>query len=295
MNISVVIPAYKNTRQLADNLATNLPHLKGCEVIVVNDYPPESLQTVTRKFPAVTLIENAHNLGFAGAVNVGVSQAQGDYVMLLNSDVVLLDSSFRRAVEHLHRDSNLFAVSFAQRERDGGTVGSNRLYWKDGMMYHSKSNGKTGPNGWAEGGACMVNARIYRELGGFDTLFSPFYWEDIDLSYRAWRSGYAVMYDSEILVEHHHESTIGKYFGKQQINATTFRNQLIFIWKNIDDRRLMREHRSRLPGLLLRQTIKGEFTYLSGFLRALFMIGEIRDKRSSYKLTDQSVLDHFHE
>ncbi|PJE58197.1 MAG: glycosyltransferase family 2 protein, partial [Candidatus Portnoybacteria bacterium CG10_big_fil_rev_8_21_14_0_10_36_7] len=45
-------------------------------------------------------------------------------------------------------------------------------------------------------------------LNGFDELYSPFYWEDIDLSYRAWKTGYTVLFDPQVLVEHHHETTI---------------------------------------------------------------------------------------
>ena len=59
---------------------------------------------------------------------------------------------------------------------------------------------------------------MWLKLGGMDTLYSPFYWEDIDLSYRAWKSGYQILYDPNIIVEHHHESTIAKYFDKKKVS-----------------------------------------------------------------------------
>src|SRR5690349_12987241 len=119
--ISVIIPVYKNTEEFIKNLRSNLPHLKGEEVIVVNDDPTKSIQEELKHFKEVQLIENERNLGFGSTVNKGVEHAKGDVIFLLNSDVVLKDGSYKNAVEQLRRKPELFAISFAQIEKDSST------------------------------------------------------------------------------------------------------------------------------------------------------------------------------
>src|SRR3989339_8177 len=180
--ISVVIPTYNNS-QFPENLHKNIRYLKDCQVIVVNDNPQNSLEKQLDTLD-IKLIQLKENRGFAGAVNSGIHSAHSDYILLLNDDVLLQDESFLHAVDDFKKDPKLFAVSFAQVERNNAIVGKNVLFWKNGFMQHSRVNENiAGENGWAEGGSAMFDAKKMMQLGGFDELFSPFYWEDIDLSY----------------------------------------------------------------------------------------------------------------
>lgn len=291
--ITVIIPTFKNVEELIKNLSLNLPFLKGCEVIVVNDDPEKSIKKSLEVFPQIELIENQKNLGFAGAVHVGIVRAKNDYIMLLNSDVILNDSAYMNAVISMREDQKIFAVSFAQKEKDGTTVGKNSIYWKNGFFQHKKAlDLKSGINGWAEGGSCMINKKIYKEIGGFDPLYAPFYWEDIDLSYRAWKMGYKVLFNPEIVVQHHHESTIGKYFSQEYIKSIAYRNQFIFIWKNIEDGSLLLSHIVRLLFSLPIMMFK-DIAYIKGFWNALLLLPKIIEKRKHSKMSDGDILNKF--
>lgn len=292
--ISVVIPAYKNTEMLVKNLKTNRKFLNGATVIVINDDPSSSIQTDLKGLD-ITLIENIRNLGFAGAVNVGVKSASDEFILLLNTDVVLTDDSWKKAYDKLKHTEEYFAVSFAQIESDGSIVGKNVIYWENGFFLHSKAaDMHAGPTGWAEGGSCMFRKLYFEKLGGLDTLYSPFYWEDIDLSYRAWKAGYRIAFDPRILVEHHHESTIGKYFKKKQVERIAYRNQFIFIWKNIGWR-LVVHHLLRLPIFLILTAVNPSVSH--GFLSALIRLPAIMHKRNEASRfitrTDREILDQF--
>ena len=247
--VSIVIPVYKNYDMFYKYLALNKKHFDGCEVIIVNDYPQENItRPVKRIYPASRVFNNQKNLGFAGNVNRGITKAKRNYVFLMNSDVVLKDNAFTIALYLFKKNPRLFAVGFAQKEKDGKVVGANRGYFKSGFVHHAGTRlKKIGSNFWAEGGASMFRKNLLNKLGSFDPLFNPFYWEDIDLSYRAWKAGYQVLFDPEIVVEHHHESTIGKYFDQSKIMKTAFRNQLLFHWKNLTDKDLLNNHLIRLP------------------------------------------------
>lgn len=293
--ISIVIPTYKNKKIFVENMKHNLPFMQGNEIIVVNDDPAESIEPEMRKFRKVVLIENETNLGFSGAVDTGIRCASHRFVMLLNSDVLLWDKSYEKAQEKLQKHEKLFAVSFAQREKNGSVVGKNRIYWKNGFFTHDKAENMTsGITAWAEGGACMLNKEIYKTIGGFDPLYSPYYWEDIDLSYRAWKQGYEVMFDRDILVEHHHESTIGKYFNQGRIKTIAYRNQFFFIWKNITDKRLMNSHIGRIGKSILPMLFKDPY-YVKALFLALLKLSDVRMKRdlSHADIPDQTIINKF--
>lgn len=297
--ISVIIPSYKNKELLLKNLKNNLPYLNDCEVIVVNDYPEESLQEDLKKLP-VKLIENPKNLGFGAAVNRGASQAAGEYLLFLNSDVELSNANFRKALDHFVKNKKLFAVSFAQEEKDGSIVGKNKFFWQNGFFRHSKAdNLNFGFNGWAEGGASIIDKAKFDQLGGFDEIYKPFYWEDIDFSYRAWKSGYEVLFDPHIKVVHPHESTIGKYFTSGKVKKIAYRNQLIFIWKNISDFSLILNHLILFIPNLLSLLLKGQFSFLTAIIQAKLKLPQISQKRLTqkklYKLRDMEVLNIFRE
>lgn len=107
-----------------------------------------------------------------------------------------------------------------QKEKDGKIVGANFGYFQNGLIQHSArinfDTAQSTKNFWAEAGAAIYRRDLFIKLGMMDELFSPFYWEDIDISYRVWKAGYEIKFDPSIVVEHHHESTIGKYFDKKK-------------------------------------------------------------------------------
>lgn len=295
--ISVIIPAYKNTEELIRNLRHNLPHLKGCEVIVVNDYPTESIKPAVRGL-SIKLIENKKNLGFGGAVNEGVVAAKGQYVMLLNSDVVLDDDSYKKALPQFEKQDNLFAVTFAQREKNGLKVGKNRVFWDMGLVKHSKGRDfESGITAWAEGGACLIDRDKYLRLEGFDLLYSPFYWEDIDLSYRAWKAGYEVLFNPEIEVQHHHESTIGRFFDSEKIKRVSFRNQHIFMMKNMTELAKLLEYWLFLLPNFVYYLFHKEPAFIIGYLDAVMKFPQIQLRRTRQKkysiLQDSKILSKF--
>lgn len=281
------------------NLKHNFPYLKKCEIIVVNDDPTVSLKKDIGQFPQVVLIENAKNEGFGKSTNTGVHNATSAYIMLLNNDVQLIDTSYESGLVELKNDPLLFGVGFAQKQNDGTVAGKNRIFWKDGFFQHDKASDLIqGISGWVEGGSCLIDKQKFLKLGGFDPIFSPFYWEDIDLSYRAWKDGYKIIFDPQITVLHNHESTIGKYNEKPTIQKIAFRNQFLFIWTNITDTYLIFSHLTKLPFSLLHYGIvERDNKLINAFFEALSMWKEIAKKRKLNKavLTDKQILSIFHE
>jgi len=298
--ISVIIPVYKNTKLFLDNLKKNLKFLDDCEILIVNDDPEKSIKKEIKSFKEnnIFLIENRKNLGFGQSVNIGAKYAKGDYLFLLNTDVILNNKNYLHALKYFNENPNLFAVSFAQVEKDNQIVGKNILYFKDGLFCHQKANNLNfGFNAWAEGGACLIDKKKFNYLGGFDNLYSPFYWEDVDLSYRAWKAGFKILFDPKILVEHHHETTISKYFDKNKIKTIAYRNQLIFSLKNTTDFDLIVKFIFFLFKRLAKSIMTFDLIYLKVVIVfilkiPLIIIKKIFNKKI-YKISDKKIISFF--
>jgi glycosyltransferase involved in cell wall biosynthesis len=102
--------------------------------------------------------------------------------------------------------------------------------------------GRAYPCFYPGGGSSAFDRRKFLELGGFDRLYEPFYLEDADLGYLAWKRGWKVLYEPRSRVWHEHRGTIGRRFTARQIDDVLRRNFLLFAWKNIHEWRRLGAH-----------------------------------------------------
>jgi len=115
-------------------------------------------------------------------------------------------------------------------------------------------------------------------LGGFDPLFSPFYWEDVDLSYRARKRGRRIGFVPGARADHDHGKTIGAKFSRERISRVYERNRLIFTWKNLTDPGLWRTHLLSLPAKAIWDAATHR-AFVAGLSDALALRGRIRTAR----------------
>ena len=136
---------------------------------------------------------------------------------------------------------------------------------------------------------------LWNKLGGMDETFAPAYWEDIDICYRAVKSGYVVVFEPQSLVFHQHETTNKKALGEVALQIASFKNMFLFFWKNVTAPTLMREHVLWLPYHLVRGTMRSRGLLLLGFFQALIQLPKILDNRkhlaSRWKLQDHEVIE----
>ncbi len=190
------------------------------EIIVVdNCSQDESCELVNLYFPNVKLIANAHNDGFSKGNNIGIKEAQGEYICLLNPDTAVSENTF----EHL--------LNFAQAHPDCGAIGPKLIDGCGRFLPESKRNIPTpkvalqklvnrskayyanlpedaeGPVDILVGAFMLMRRDRYWEVGGLDEDYFM-YGEDIDLSYKFIKAGYQNYYvGSETVLHYKGEST----------------------------------------------------------------------------------------
>jgi O-antigen biosynthesis protein len=266
---SLVIPNW-NGRDLLERFLPSwvaaIEGHPGSEIIVVDNGSTDGTAAwLNENYPGVRVLALPENLGFGGGSNAGFRAAKHDIVVLLNSDM-RVEPDFLAPLLAGFTDDKVFAVSCQiflgdaakRREETGLTQG----WWQDGSLRVSHREDPAVdslfPCFYGGGGSCAFDRRKFLELGGFDQLYHPFYLEDTDLGFLAWKRGWKVLYQPASVVHHEHRGTIGKRFAPAYIQSIVQKNFLLFCWKNIHEWR-------RLPAHFL-FTFAGAFaTALSGY------------------------------
>lgn len=234
MDYSIIIPVFNKAALTRQCLETIRPTLEGAgegEIIVVDNASSDETPEMLRAFPWVRVIRNDENRGFAGANNQGAAAARGEFLVLLNNDIVA------------HRGW-LASMLKVARERGAGAVGA-RLLFPDGTIQHAGVRihpiafGLPGfvafhdmyraPGDFPEAcatndlevvtGACLLTPRaVYEELGGLDEGFWNGY-EDVDYCLKVRDRGLRVVYDGRAVLTHFESQSGSQRFRKVPWNV----------------------------------------------------------------------------
>ncbi|NML14166.1 glycosyltransferase [Azohydromonas caseinilytica] len=211
-DVSIIIPAYGKVDVTLRCLAAlhRFPPTMPYEVIVVEDASGEADAERVGLVPGVRFVVNKQNLGFLRSCNAAAQMARGRYLLLLNNDTQVM----AEAVDALRRTFDAHPQA--------GLVGSKLIYpdgrlqeaggivWSDGS---GRNHGRMGnrfareynylrETDYVSGASIMVEAALWRQLGGFDERFCPAYYEDTDLAMQIRQAGRLVIYQPASTVVH---------------------------------------------------------------------------------------------
>lgn len=212
IEVSIVIPVYNNLAYTARCLESLVEHHAGqaIEIIVVDDCSSDQTADFLDRCHGIEVIHNAENLGFIGSCNAGARKARGEYQVFLNNDTQVTDQWLTALLE-----------PFSTRA-DTGIVGA-RLVYPSGELQEAGGIIFNDGSGWNYGrlgpattsrvqfvsetdyvsGACLaIRAETFDSLGGFDTHYSPAYYEDTDLCFKVRELGLKVIYQPQSTVIH---------------------------------------------------------------------------------------------
>jgi GT2 family glycosyltransferase len=209
--ITAIVPTVGALRRLERHLPSVSASLassgQAWELLVVDD--GGGLEAVPA--PA-RLLSRPSSGGYGPAVNAGVAAAAGDLLLVLNDDVELEPSTVRVLHDALCSEERVFAVAprivspLARCGDEGGKRGALRA----GLLEIEESPAEAPhPTLYAVGCCFLCRREDFLGLGGYDDLYAPFFWEDVDLGYRAWRSGLACLHVPAARCHHEGSATIG--------------------------------------------------------------------------------------
>ncbi len=216
--ISVVIINYNGGELILRSLQyLSKQTFKNFEIIVVdNASVDDSVSLIRNSFPSVKIIKHPFNAGFAGGNVIGLREAKGDYIALLNGDAFPDPDWLEHLWEGVQSDNNvgicaskliIDGTDLIDSAGDGCTTAS-RGYKQGEMKPYSKYNQKMNVFG-ASGGAVLYRRSMIDEIGFFDEDFFLIY-EDADLNFRAQLAGWKCLYVPKAVVHHRVRSTIGQ-------------------------------------------------------------------------------------
>ncbi|MBX9602503.1 MAG: glycosyltransferase [Bryobacteraceae bacterium] len=250
---SVVIPNWNGRDLLEKYLPSVLKALEGDpdnELIVVDNGSSDgSADLLRERFPRVRVLALDRNLGFGGGSNAGFRAAKNDIVVLLNNDMRVAPDFLQPLLDGF-TDPLVFSAAcqifFSDPAKVRQETGLTQVWWAGGNLRvrHRQDDAISGlyPCAYGGGGSCAYDRRKFLELGGFDELLAPFYMEDTDLGYLAWKRGWKVLYQPKSHVWHEHRGTIGKRFSDAYIQGVLNKNYILFAWKNVHDWRMLLSH-----------------------------------------------------
>lgn len=231
--LTIILVAYHSAKHLAESLPVLSaidPDIER-EIIVVNNYHGEDLGDICNKFNVKLLIPGK-NLGFGRGVNFGYKEAEGDVILVCNPDAVPREGAISASIGYLAMHTEAGIVCPKLVYPDGTLQDSARRFydWKSALYARAPWRNDENPPeyfrrymmmgedfdsvlniDWALGAALFIRRDLCEQMGA--RVFDPryfLYFEDVDLCYTCWRSGYKVVYLPESVFVHHYERTSKK-------------------------------------------------------------------------------------
>ncbi len=203
------------------------------------------LKKLDKKLDNVRLILNKENKGFSAGNNQGVAIASGEYICLLNNDVLVGDGWLEDLISAFDRDEKIGMVSALTNNASGFQLLENVPYSDDeGFFPFAKSwrkqhRGQVTPRRRLAGFVLLTSKNIFNEIDGFDEIYGLGNYEDDDISLKIRQAGYALMV---------HDGTYIHHFGSSSFKANNIdllaslrENEKIFKkkWPDVDYQELL--------------------------------------------------------
>lgn len=274
MKLSVVIICWNDWKVIEPCLRSIFEntHKVAFEVIVSDNGSTDgSLDKIRAQFPAVRVLENRVNLGFAKGNNVGIREARGEYVLILNPDTIVHADALDRWIEYADRHPEAGAFGCRVLNPDGTYQGSARPFptvWRStvaavGLRHLGRltrvfqSDKYVGWKGeterdidWQSGCCVLFRGSLLKKLEGFDERFF-YHYEEVDLCHRVWAAGHSIRFTPEVTITHLGGQSVGRF--PVRFALETNRNCYRYFHKHFGTRGAIRCRRVMLVHLRIRQ------------------------------------------
>jgi O-antigen biosynthesis protein len=232
--------------------AVNVPF----ELIIVDNASTDSTSDLLDRCVNVTIVRNSHNLGFGEACMQGIERARGEFLLFLNNDAFLRQGSAEAALRNF-RQRDVGAVGGKILLADGRLQEAGSIIWSDGTaLGYGRGDDPSAsqycfrrPVDYCSGAFLFTPRALFIELGGFDAIYAPAYYEDTDYCMKLWQAGYRVVYEPEAVIHHYESASSG---GNDAAQPRMAEKQRTFVarWDSV-----LKNHSARSERAVLRTRI----------------------------------------
>ena len=238
MQLSIIILNY-NVRYFLETCVLSvqkaIENLDAEIIVVDNNSSDESCTMMKTRFPNIKLIENQYNAGFPKGNNIGVKEAKGEYICILNPDTVVAENTFEKILSQKNWDKKTGIIgcklidgkgNFLPESKRGTPTpwvsftkifGLYKMFPKLKLFnrYYAQhlNENETGKVAILVGAFMVMKRELYNEIGGFDENCFM-YSDDIDMSYMALKLAKENYY--------FHETTVIHYKGESTVKDETY-------------------------------------------------------------------------
>ncbi|WP_143735699.1 glycosyltransferase [Microbulbifer mangrovi] len=244
--VSIIVPVYNQYATTISCLQSLLAHSEGTdyEVIIADDRSSDLTVSIASRIKNVRVVRNEVNLGFLKNCNNAAKFARGKYVLLLNNDTNPQPGWLKSLLDVFSKQEKVGLVGPKLLFEDGVLQEAGGIIWRDASGWNfGRGQSPDAPEynylkdvDYISGACVMLEKSLWDDLGGFDELFCPAYYEDTDLAFQIRARGLRTVYQPASSVVHFegvsHGSDINSGIKKQQrINQGVFRDK----WKQVLD------------------------------------------------------------
>lgn len=266
--ISIITVNYNgmnDTCHMIDSLMQHLSKVWYEIIIVDNASLKDEITEIQAKYKNIHCIKSDSNLGFAGGNNLGIMQANGKYVLLLNNDTYINDDSLLSLAEFLDSNTAVGAVSPKIKFADSniiqfaGYTDLSQVTLRNSLIGFGETDlgqyDTPAKSSFLHGAAMMLRRDIIKKVGLMPEIYFLYY-EELDWCEQIKKNGFELWYNPQAVVFHKESRSVGQNSPLRCYYMT--RNRLLYAWRN-------RRGLIRLIAILYQFLIanpKGIFTYI---------------------------------
>ncbi len=259
MELSIIITSYKNSELLKvciDSIESNIT-LNDYEIIVADSETEEKTEMMMREdYPQIKFVSSKKNIGFGGTVRNGYDISQGEYVLILNGDILVKKHSIEKLLEYVRKNPEIgivgpkllgfnealqpscfryytpFTIVYRRTFLGKLKIGQKHI---DKFLMKEFDHKSIKEVDWIQGSAMMTRRSAISKVGLLDSQFKM-YFEDVDWCRRFWENGYRIIYFPEAEMYHYHgRGSAGKNVIQSLLsNRLTWlhiKSAVLYFWK----------------------------------------------------------------